>query len=224
MKLKGGLSLNVQNNVKTMRQDIAKRAADELGEGEVINLGVGIPTLIPEYLGDKHVFLHSENGLLGTGPAPEAGQINPDLINASKQPVTELPGSAIFDSALSFAMIRGGHVDTAVIGALQVDQTGELANWAVPGKDILGVGGAMDLVAGVQKVILTMTHTSKSGEAKIVESLTYPSSGYRKADVLITEKAVFTFKNNQMYLVEVADGVTVEDIEETTAASFVVAL
>lgn len=205
-----------QNN----RITIAKRVVQELEEGQVVNLGVGIPTLIPDYLGDKHVFLQSENGLLGMGPTPPEEEINMDLISASKQPITMETGASLFDSSASFAMIRGGHVDAAVLGALEVDETGEIANWAVPGQTILGVGGAMDLVAGAKKIILTMSHTAKNGNAKLVKKLNCPRSGVRKADMVITEHGVFKFVDGSMELVEILSDITIEQLKEITEAEF----
>lgn len=203
---------------------IASRIAKELKSGDVINLGVGIPTLIPDYVDpDKKLYLQSENGLLGMGPTPPKGEIDMDLISASKQPITYETGAALFHSADSFAMIRGGHVDVAVLGALQVSETGEIANWAIPGETILGVGGAMDLVAGAKRLIIALMHTSKSGEPKLVEKLTYPTSGVRKAQMAVTEKGVFTFKDGVMTLTEIAPDATVDDIRKTTGAHFTVA-
>jgi 3-oxoacid CoA-transferase B subunit len=207
------------------RVKIAKRVAQELEDGQIVNLGVGIPTLIPDYIDPgKQVFLQTENGLLGMGPTPPEDEIDMDIISASKQPVTMLPGAALFDSAESFAMIRGGHIDVAVLGALQVDQTGEIANWAVPGQNILGVGGAMDLVAGAKKIILALSHVSKNGEPKLVKKLTYPSSGSRKADMVVTDKAVFTFKDGKMILVELDPSCSLEELKQITDAEFEVAL
>ncbi len=158
-----------------VKTSIAARAAQELRPGEIVNLGIGIPNLIPGLLGDgTSVVLHTENGLIGVGPRPGEDELDPDLIDAAKQPVTALPGAAYFDSAQSFAMIRGGHIDVAVLGALQVSIAGDIANWAVPGKDVLGVGGAMDLVVGARRVIVTMTATSSTGEPKVVSECTYP--------------------------------------------------
>ncbi len=199
---------------------IANRVASELSEGEIVNLGVGIPTLIPDCLGDKKVFLQTENGLLGMGPTPKEEEVNMDLISASKKPVTMDIGASIFDSSDSFAMIRGGHVDVAVLGALQVDQYGEIANWAVPGKTILGVGGAMDLVAGAKKIIIAATHMSKSGEPKLVEKLTFPSSGVAKADLLVTEHAVFGFTNDGVELVELLSDISLKDLQQITGPTF----
>ncbi|SEA80636.1 3-oxoacid CoA-transferase subunit B [Thalassobacillus cyri] len=206
----------------TDKVKIAQRVADELQDGDVVNLGVGIPTLIPDYLGDKSLFLQSENGLLGIGPTPPDDQVDMDLISASKKPITMSPGASLFSSSNSFAMIRGGHVDVAILGALQVDETGEIANWAVPGKDILGVGGAMDLVAGAKKIILSMTHQSKDKKPKIIKKLTFPRSGVRKADMVVTEQAVFKFENETMILTEIAEDFSIDQLKESTEANFVV--
>lgn len=202
------------------RIKIAKRVAQELNEGEVVNLGVGIPTIIPDYLGDKKVFLQSENGLLGMGPTPSDEDIDMDLISASKKPITMDLGASLFDSSDSFLMIRGGHIDTAVLGALQVDETGEVANWAVPGETILGVGGAMDLVAGAKRMIIASMHLSKDGSPKIVKNLSFPSSGVRKADMIVTEHAVFRFIHGEMFLIEILSDVSVEELREMTEAQF----
>lgn len=202
------------------RIKVAKRIAEELKEGEVVNLGVGIPTIIPDYLGDKKVYLQSENGLLGMGPTPADEDIDMDLISASKKPISMDIGASLFDSSDSFLMIRGGHIDTAVLGALQVDETGEVANWAVPGETILGVGGAMDLVAGAKRMIIASMHLSKDGSPKIVKKLSFPSSGVRKADMIVTEHAVFRFIEGKMYLVEILSDVSVEELREMTDAHF----
>lgn len=211
-----GFSLKQSDRVK-----IAKRIVQELKEGQFVNLGVGIPTLIPDYLEDKHLILQSENGLLGMGPTPPREEVNMDLISASKAPITMEVGASLFDSASSFAMIRGGHIDVAVLGVLQVDQTGEIANWAVPGQTILGVGGAMDLVAGAKKIIVATSHSSKTGEAKLVKTLTFPTSGIRKADLVVTEHAVFKFEENQMKLVEILSDLTIPQLLEITDAEFI---
>ena len=208
-----------------LKARIAARAAEELQPGEVVNLGIGIPNLIPGFLGpDTSVVLHTENGLLGVGPRPGDGELDPDLIDAAKQPITALPGAAYFDSATSFAMIRGGHVDVAVLGALEVSGEGDIANWAVPGKDVLGVGGAMDLVVGAGRVIVTMTSTSSRGEAKVVERCTYPLTAAGAVDVLVTELSVFRRIDGALHLTELLDGATVEDVAAVTTAPFVVAL
>jgi 3-oxoacid CoA-transferase B subunit len=210
--------------VFTLRQadriKIAKRIVQELEEGQTVNLGVGIPTLIPDYLGDKHLILQSENGLLGMGPTPPADEVNMDLISASKAPITMEIGASLFDSSSSFAMIRGGHIDVAVLGVLQVDQTGEIANWAVPGETILGVGGAMDLVAGAKKIIIATSHTSKNGEAKFVKELSFPTSGITKADLAVSEHAVFKFEEGRMKLVEILSDISIEELQEMTEAVF----
>jgi 3-oxoacid CoA-transferase B subunit len=208
-----------------VRERIAARAARELHAGNVVNLGIGIPNLIPAFVSpETQVFIHTENGLLGVGPRPEAGKLDPDLIDAGKQPVTALPGAAYFDSAESFAMIRGGHVDVAVLGALQVSAAGDIANWAVPGKDVLGVGGAMDLVVGARKVIVTMTATSSRGEPKVVPECTYPLTARGAADVVITELAVFRLRERRLVLTELLDGATLEDVARVTAAPYSVEL
>ncbi|MFC5587867.1 3-oxoacid CoA-transferase subunit B [Sporosarcina soli] len=202
------------------RIKIAKRIVQELEEGQTVNLGVGIPTLIPDYLGDKHLILQSENGLLGMGPTPPADEVNMDLISASKAPITMEIGASLFDSSSSFAMIRGGHIDVAVLGVLQVDQTGEIANWAVPGETILGVGGAMDLVVGAKKIIIATSHTSKNGEAKFVKELSFPTSGITKADLAVSEHAVFKFEEGRMKLVEILSDISIEELQEMTEAAF----
>jgi 3-oxoacid CoA-transferase B subunit len=202
------------------RIKIAKRIAKELPDGASINLGVGIPTLIPDYLGDKKVDLHSENGLLGMGPTPAEEDINMDLISASKKPITMDKGASLFDSADSFVMIRGGHIDVAVMGALQIDQYGEIANWAIPGKDILGVGGAMDLVAGAKRIIIASMHQAKDGTPKLVDKLNFPSSGNGRADMLVTEHAVFKFTANGAELVEQLSDLSIEALKEITGATF----
>ena len=202
---------------------IAARAAQELCPGEVVNLGIGIPNLIPEFLGpDSGVVLHTENGLLGVGPRPDADELDPDLIDAAKQPITALPGAAYFDSASSFAMIRGGHVDVAVLGALEVSAAGDIANWAVPGKDVLGVGGAMDLVVGARRVIVTMTATSSSGEPKIVDRCSFPLTAAAAVDTVVTELCVFQRRNGSLCLTELLDGATVDDVAAVTTARFAV--
>ncbi len=205
------------------RLRIAERAAHELAPGEVVNLGIGIPNLIPRYLAaGANVFVHTENGLLGVGPPPSDEELDEDLIDAAKRPVTALPGAAYFDSAQSFAMIRGGHIDVAVLGALQVSEEGDIANWAVPGRDVLGVGGAMDLVVGARRVIVTMTSRSSSGEPKVVDRCTYPLTAPGVVDTIVTELAVFRRTGGQLRLVELLDGATVEDVTAATTARFVV--
>ena len=204
---------------------IAERAARELRPGEVVNLGIGIPNLIPGFLGDEtDVFLHTENGLLGVGPRPDEDELDPDLIDAAKRPVTALPGASYFDSSASFAMIRGGHVDVAVLGALQVSAQGDIANWAVPGKDVLGVGGAMDLVVGAGRVLVTMTATSSSGDPKVVERCTYPLTAAKAVDVVVTELCVFRFPGGALTLTELLGDATVAEVEAVTGCPFTVAL
>jgi 3-oxoacid CoA-transferase B subunit len=204
---------------------IAARAAQELRAGEVVNLGIGIPNLIPGLLGAAtQVFLHTENGLLGVGPRPRDADLDPDLIDAAKRPVTALLGASYFDSAQSFAMIRGGHVDVAVLGALQVGARGDIANWAVPGKDVLGVGGAMDLVVGAKRVIVTMTATSSAGEPKVVPECTYPLTAAGAADVVVTELSVFRVRDGGLHLTELLGDATLEDVAAVTTAPYAVDL
>lgn len=205
------------------RLRIAARAALELHPGEVVNLGIGIPNLIPGLLGEgANVFLQTENGLLGVGPRPSGDDVDPDLIDAAKQPVTALPGASYFDSATSFAMIRGGHIDAAVLGALEVSARGDIANWAVPGRDVLGVGGAMDLVVGARRVIVTMTATSSSGAPKVVAECTYPLTARAAADVIVTELGVFRLREGVLHLTELIGGATLDDVAAVTTAPYVV--
>jgi 3-oxoacid CoA-transferase B subunit len=208
-----------------VRLRIAERAARELRPGEIVNLGIGIPNLIPGMLGDDtQVFLHTENGLLGVGPRPLDRDLDPDLIDAAKQPVTALAGASYFDSAASFAMIRGGHVDVAVLGALEVSGSGDIANWAVPGKEVLGVGGAMDLVVGASRVIVTMTATSSRGEPKVVAACQYPLSAAGVVDVIVTELSVFRVRDGQLHLTELLGGATLADVAAVTTAEYLVSL
>jgi len=204
-----------------IKEKIALRAAKEITDGTIVNLGIGIPTLVADFIdSDKEVFLHTENGLLGVGPSPGRDELDPEIINAGKLPVTAQIGASYFSSSESFAMIRGGHIDTVILGALQISATGDLANWAVPGKNILGVGGAMDLVAGAKEVIITTQHCSKDGEPKIVESCTYPVTAKNVVSTLISEYAVFRFVENKMILVELAEGMTLEQLKEITPATY----
>jgi 3-oxoacid CoA-transferase B subunit len=203
---------------------IAQRVISEFKNGQIINLGVGIPTIIPDLLKSNSPFyFQTENGLLGVGPSPKKGEEDWDNLNASKKPITELKGSAFFDSVESFAMIRGCHIDVAVLGALQVDEQGHIANWVIPNKPILGVGGAMDLISGAKKVIIAMTHLSKDGHPKIVESLKLPRSGNRPADLIITDLAVFRRDGRILVLEEISDLVTLDELRDMTEAKFSVA-
>ena len=200
---------------------IACRVAQEMKNGDVVNLGIGLPTLIPDYLPeDVHITLQSENGFLGLGPL--VGEPLPNLVNAGGKPCGMVPGTAFFDSAMSFAIIRGGHVDVTVLGGLQVDQEGNLANWMVPGKMVPGMGGAMDLVTGAKNVIVAMEHATKDGGAKILKRCSLPLTAARKVCSIVTELAVFRFIDGQLVLAEIAPGVTLEDIRARTEAEFVV--
>lgn len=204
---------------------IAARAARELQDGDIVNLGIGIPTLVVEHLSeDVEVFMHTENGLLGVGPSPLPDEIDPDLVNAGKLPVTETLGSAFFSSDLSFAMIRGGHIDVAILGALQVDERGYVANWSVPGQAILGVGGAMDLLVGAKRVIVTMNHTTKDGQPKILKQCVLPLTAERRIDLIITELAVFHVTPDGLVLTELMPGATLDVVRAKTEAEFTVAL
>jgi len=196
------------------RHVIAKRISEELEEGQIVNLGIGIPTLITQYLGDREIYLQSENGLLGMGPPPSEDFLDIDLISAGKEPVTYLKGASFFNSADSFALIRGGHVDVAVLGALQVDVYGEIANWAVPNQPILGVGGAMDLVAGAKKVIIAATLFTRDGESKLVQNLTYKTSGIRRVDLFVSDYAVFKFNEDGVKVVEILEDITIQSLSE----------
>jgi acetate CoA/acetoacetate CoA-transferase beta subunit len=201
---------------------IAKRIAQELRTGMLVNLGIGIPTLVANYVPrDVHVFFQSENGLIGTGPIPEEGMAHPTLTDAAGKPVTALPGACTFDSSVSFGLIRGGHVDMTVLGGLQVDQTGQLANWMIPGKMIPGMGGAMDLVTGAKRVVVAMQHTAK-GKSKIVNKCTLPLTSARAVDLVVTELAAISFPGGRATLIETAPDVTVEQVLDATDAELAI--
>jgi len=207
------------------RQRIVNRAVKEIQNGMNVNLGIGIPTLVANAIpADYEVLLQSENGLLGIGPYPVEGNVDPDLINAGKETVTAMPGASFFDSAESFAMIRGGHIDLAILGGMEVSENGDLANWMIPGKMVKGMGGAMDLVVGAKRVIVVMEHVNKNGESKIKKQCELPLTGKGVVHRLITDLAVFDFTEKGMQLIELADGVTLEEVKMKTAASFSVAL
>lgn len=209
------------------RELLAKRAALELRDGYYVNLGIGIPTLVANYVPDgMNVILHSENGLLGIGPFPSDQEVDADLINAGKQTITTVPGASFFDSASSFAMIRGGHIDLAILGALEVSQAGDIANWMVPGKMVKGMGGAMDLVAGAKRVVAVMTHADKSGASKLLKTCQLPLTGKACIDLVITDKAVFEVDKTaqRLVLIELMPDVTLDEIAQSTEADYVVAL
>ena len=212
-----------QENKGWTRDDMAARAAKELRDGYYVNLGIGIPTLVANHIpAGVEVTLQSENGMLGIGPFPYAGEEDPDLINAGKQTISELPQSVYFSSADSFAMIRGGHIDLTVLGAMEVAENGDIANWMIPGKMIKGMGGAMDLVAGVKKIIVVMEHTSKNGDPKFIPACTLPLTGKNVVDMVITDLCVFQRPDHQspFRLIELAPGVTADDVAARSTARY----
>lgn len=219
-------TVSAGKKVDEVRMNMAKRALAELKKGDVVNLGIGIPTLVADLITDSHgIILHTENGMLGVGPVPSDGRGAMDYpVNAGKIPVTALKGSSYFDSADSFAMIRGGHIDVAIMGGLEVDEHRNLANWAVPGKPLLGVGGAMDLAAGAKKLIITMTHTNPDGSSKIVPQCSLPLTAKAVVDVIITDLAVFDYSSGSLTLIDLLPGASLEMVQQKTSAKFVVNL
>jgi 3-oxoacid CoA-transferase subunit B len=206
-----------------VRLKIIKRAVLEIEDGMNVNLGIGMPTLVAnEIPSEYNVMLQSENGLLGIGPYPTDDKVDADLINAGKETVTAVPGASYFDSAESFAMIRGGHIDLAILGGMEVAENGDLANWMIPGKMVKGMGGAMDLVNGAKRVVVVMEHVNKHGESKVKKQCSLPLTGQRVVHRLITELAVFDFTNNGMELIELQDGITIKEVQEKTEALFTV--
>lgn len=207
----------------SFKEKIAKRAAQELIGPCIVNLGIGVPTLVPQFISDDSVHLHTENGMLGVGGV-DSNNIDPNLVNAGKEAVSEQLGSSYFNSSESFAMIRGHHVDVSILGVLQADQNGLIANWSVPGKNIIGVGGAMDLLTGSEKVICTMSHTTRDGQSKLLKKCEYPITSTRQVDMIITDLAVFEYRNNEMFLIEIMEGSSLQEIKEKTEADYTVEL
>ncbi|CAN2251423.1 CoA transferase subunit B [Bacillus inaquosorum] len=209
--------------MKEARKRMVKRAVQEIKDGMNVNLGIGMPTLVANEIPDGvHVMLQSENGLLGIGPYPVEGTEDADLINAGKETITEVTGASYFDSAESFAMIRGGHIDLAILGGMEVSEQGDLANWMIPGKMVKGMGGAMDLVNGAKRIVVIMEHVNKHGESKVKQACTLPLTGQKVVHRLITDLAVFDFDNGRMTLTDLQEGVTIEEVYEKTEANFAV--